>query len=546
MSGRLSRRSFFGLAAAGAAAAGCGKQPPTAAPETANTPAVPAFELDELSIAQLRERMASGQYTAVRLTELYLERIGRVDRDGPRLNSVIELNPEAPALAAELDRERQAGRVRGPLHGIPVLVKDNIGTADRMTTTAGSLALEGSICPEDSGVARRLREAGAVLLGKTNLSEWANYRSSDSTSSWSGRGGLTRSPYALDRNPSGSSSGSGAAAAASLCAGAVGTETDGSIIGPACCCGIVGLKPTVGLVSRAWVIPISHTQDSPGPMTRTVEDTALLLGAMAGPDPRDPATLAAQGKYHADYTRFLDPGALKGKRLGVARRYTGYMATVDKLFEQALEALKAQGAELIDPVTVPNTDYRESVVLLHEFKADLNSYLAGLGPNAPVHSLAEVIAFNEAHADRELPYFGQDIFLSAQEQGPLTSREYLEALEQNYRMSRAEGIDQLMDEQRLDAIIAPSGGPAFMTDLVCGNHDQGGCTGPAAVAGYPILNVPCGEIFGMPVGLSLFGRAWSEPVLLAIAYAYEQATRLRKPPRFLTTAELAVGGRGRV
>ena len=521
----LKRRGFFG-AAAGLAALGCaGTQEKEAAAE--KEAAVKPFEFDEATIGELRAAMQSGRCTARYITGKYLTRIEEIDRQGPKINSVIELNPEAEQIAEALDAERKAGRLRGPLHGVPVLIKDNIGTADKMSTSAGSLALDGSTPAQDSGVAAKLRQAGAVILGKTNLSEWANFRSSQSTSGWSGRGGLTLNPYALDRNACGSSSGSGAAAAASLCAVAVGTETDGSIIGPSSVNCLVGLKPTVGLVSRSGIIPISHTQDTAGPMTRTVADLALLLGAIAGPDPRDPATSGSQGKALTDYTQFLDPGGLKGARIGVPRKFCGFSDALDKIFNGLLEEMKRQGAEIIDPAEMPEgkDGGSEYLGMLYEFKADLNLYLEALGPGAPVHSIKEIIEFNESHRELEMPYFGQDIMVKAEAKGPLTTPEYLENREKVLRGAREQGIDKLMDELKLDAILAPSGGPP---------------SSPAAAAGYPNLNVPAGFIFGLPFGISFFGRAWSEPVLIRIAYAFEQATKVRKPPRFLPTADLSV------
>jgi len=501
------------------------------------------FELDELSVSALQDGIKSGQFTARSLTEKYLARIDEIDRQGPKLASVIEINPDALAIAEGLDKERKAKGPRGPLHGIPVLIKDNIGTHDRMTTTAGSLALGGSIPPQDAFVASRLREAGAVILGKTNLSEWANIRSSHSTSGWSGRGGQTRNPYALDRNPCGSSSGSGVAVAASLCAVAVGTETDGSIVCPATVNGIVGIKPTLGLMSRTGIIPIAHSQDTAGSMTRSVADAAILLGALAGVDPADSVTAQSRGKAPADYSRFLDPNGLRGARLGVARKFFGFSDAVDQLMNNALEAMKRQGAILVDPADIEAADKLgdpEFQVLLYEFKADLNAYLAGLGPGAPVHSLQEVIEFNERNRERGMPYFGQDVFLKAEEKGALTSKEYLDALETCQRLARAEGIDAVMEKHHLDALVAPTGSPAWPTDLVNGDRSAGGSSTPAAVAGYPHISVPAGLVFGLPVGISFFGRAYSEPTLIKLAYGFEQATKLRQPPRFLGTVH--VGG----
>jgi amidase len=409
-----------------------------------------------------------------------------------------------------------------------------------MSTTAGSLALLGSKPPQDAGLVKKLRDAGAVILGKTNLSEWANIRCTYSTSGWSGRGGLTRNPYVLNRNTSGSSSGSAVAVAANLCAAAVGTETDGSVISPSSINGIVGIKPTVGLISRSGVIPISHTQDTAGPMARTVRDAAILLGALAGVDPRDKATAASAGKLAADYTKFLDPKGLQGARIGVARNYFGFHEAVDAVMAGALDALKRQGATLIDPADIPNMDKvgeHENTVLLYELKADLNAYLEALGPSAPVKSLKEVIAFNEQNKQKEMPYFGQNNFLKAQAKGPLTDKDYLEALEKCRRMARTEGIDATMDKHKLDALVAPSDGPAWLTDLVDGDHSLASSTTAAAVAGYPSITVPAGFIHGLPVGISFFGRAWTEPTLIKFAYAFEQATKARKPPRFLPTVE---------
>jgi len=543
----VSRRDFLYAAGLGAAALSGlrlprGSRPgpaPAAFPDT-------AFELDEVTIASLQEWMASGRYTARRLTELYLERIDELDRAGPALRSVIEANPDAPAVAESLDRERRAGRVRGPLHGVPVLIKDNIATADRMETTAGSLALVGHRAPRDAFVVERLRAAGAVILGKTNLSEWANFRSTHSVSGWSGRGGLCRSPYALDRNPCGSSSGSGVAAAANFCAVAVGTETDGSIVCPSGANSLVGIKPTVGLVSRSGIIPISHSQDTAGPMARTVTDAAILLGAMTGLDARDPATGESDGKALADYTTFLDPKGLAGARIGVARdRFFGYSPPTDALIEAAIDVLRQQGAEIVDPADIPHLgeyDESEFTVLLYEFKADLAAYLADLGTGAP-RGLADLIAFNEQHAAEEMPYFGQEIFLQAEETGDLEDYAYVEALARDLRLSRTEGLDAVMEEYRLDAIVAPTGGPPWTTDLVNGDHFLGASSTPAAVSGYPSITVPAGYVFGLPVGLSFIGKAWDEGTLIRLAFAYEQASAVRVAPQFLPTADLT-GPRG--
>ena len=543
----LSRRAFLGAgAAAGAlaltpslATAGVAARDwdTSAAPHPAPLP----FELDELTIGDLQAGMASGRWSARALAERYLARIEEIDRAGPALRSVIEVNPDALAIADAMDAERRGGRVRGAMHGIPVLLKDNIATADRMQTTAGSLALVGSKVPRDAFLAARLREAGAVILGKTNLSEWANFRSTHSVSGWSGRGGQTRNPYALDRSPSGSSSGSGAAIAANLAAVAVGTETDGSITSPAAACGLVGIKPTVGLVSRSGIVPISHTQDTAGPMTRTVRDAAILLGAMAGADARDAATARSNGHVHADYTTFLREDGLRGARIGVARKsYAGYHWPTDTLFDEALAVLKAQGAVVVDPADIATAgrfDAPEFEVLLYEFKVDLNAYLAEL-VESPVRTLADVMKFNATHQDTEMPFFRQELFEMSQKKGPLTSAAYVKARASARRLAGALGIDATMTKHRLDALVAPTQAPAWPIDLVTGDHWLGSFSTPAAVAGYPHVTVPMGQTWGLPVGLSFVGRAWSEPVLVRLAYAYEQATKMRKGPEFRGTAAL--------
>jgi amidase len=541
----VSRRDFLHAAGLGAAALARldlarGPRrpwgPPVGFPDT-------QFELDEVTVPTLQDWMASGRHSARSLAELYLGRIDDLDRDGPSLHSVIEINADALAAAGQLDRERRSGRVRGPLHGIPVLIKDNIATADRMETTAGSLALVGHRPPRDAFVAARLREAGAVILGKTNLSEWANFRSTHAVSGWSGRGGLCRSPYALDRNPCGSSSGSGVAAAANLCAVAIGTETDGSIVCPSGANSLVGIKPTVGLVSRSGIIPIAHSQDTAGPMARTVTDAAILLGAIAGIDPRDPATRESEGKGVADYTRFLDRGGLAGVRIGVAReKFFGYSPQTDAVIEAAIDVLRAEGAVIVDPADIPHLgeyDESEFTVLLYEFKAGLAAYLAELGAAAP-QGLADLIAFNESHAAEEMPYFGQEIFTMAEEKGTLDDYAYVEALARDLRLSRVEGLNAVMAEKQLDAIVAPTGGPPWTTDLVNGDHFLGASSTPAAVSGYPSITVPAGYVFGLPVGLSFIGKPYDEGTLIRLAYAYEQASAVRVPPQFLPTADLTV------
>jgi amidase len=500
---------------------------------------LPPFTLEETTLADLQTAMASGRMTARSITQQYMDRIQALDRTGPTLRAVLEINPDALSIADTLDRERKAGRVRGPLHGIPILIKDNIDTADRMTTTAGSYALAGSIALQDATVAAKLRAAGAILLGKTNLSEWANFRSTHSSSGWSGRGGQARNPYVLDRNPCGSSSGTGAAVSANMCAVGIGTETDGSIVCPSSVNGIVGIKPTLGLVSRAGIIPIAHSQDTAGPMTRTVRDAAILLGVLTGVDPRDSATSSSATRGQTDYTKFLDPNGLRGARIGVARtKFFGYSDVTDKIVNDAIDAMKASGAVIVDPANIETAgkfDDSEFDVLLYEFKADLNSYLASLGPRAPVKSLQDIIAYNDAHKDQEMPYFGQEIMIQAQAKGPLTEKKYLDALASNLKMSRADGIDATMDKYKLDAIVAPTGSPAWPTDLINGDHFTGASSTPAAVAGYPNINVPAGLSHGLPVGISFFGRAYSEPTLIRIAYAFEQATKQRRSPLFIPT-----------
>jgi amidase len=523
---KVSRRGFLASGATGAALRPSG---------------VATFELDELTIAQLQDGQRAGEYTAQSLVSKYLGRIRDVDRAGPALRAVIETNPDAMAIAQALDQERKSKGPRGPLHGIPVLIKDNIDTADRMMTTAGSLALEGSIARRDSFVAQRLRAAGAVILGKTNLSEWANFRSTHSSSGWSGRGGQTRNPYVLDRNTSGSSSGSAAGVAANLCAVAVGTETDGSIVSPAATNALVGMKPTVGLIGRSGIIPISVNQDTAGPMARTVADAAVLLTVLTGMDPDDPYTKAGVGKMAADYTRFLDPNGLRGARLGVARKFFGYNRDVDALMEASIAEMKRRGAVIVDPADLPTFgkfDDSEFDCMLYEFKDGLNRYLSGTRNGVQVRSLTALIAFNEKNRAREMPYFGQEILLQAEKKGPLTEKAYLDGLAKNRMMSRGQGMDAVLGKDKLHAIVAPAGGPAWLTDLVVGDHDIGGSSTPAAVAGYPNITVPAGFVRGLPVGISFFGAAWSEGLLIKIASGFEAAVRARRRPGFLATAPI--------
>jgi len=542
----LSRREWLISAAALAGAAVVGQplgngtlMPEQFHPVNPVNPVQP-FVFDEITIAELQRGMSSGSLTARGIVSTYTKRINEKNES---LRAVIELNPHAGPIGDGLDAERKAGKIRGPLHGIPVLIKDNIATLDAMQTTAGSLALVGSKTPRDAFIVERLRAAGAVILGKTNLSEWANFRSSASTSGWSGRGGQCRNPYALDRTPSGSSSGTGVAIAANLCAIGVGTETDGSIVSPASRCSLVGIKPTVGLVSRSGIIPISHSQDTAGPMARTVTDAAILLGALTGVDERDPATAASAGHAFTDYTKFLDPKGLAGARIGIPRpHYFGYSAHADELVNAAIELMRSAGAIIVDPApiaTAREIDDPEFEVLLYEFKADLNAYLGDLGPGANVRTLADLIAWNAAHRTTEMPFFGQDLFEKSQAKGPLTDQAYLDALAKSRRLARAEGIDATMDKYQLDALVAPTNDPPTPIDLVNGDCGGGGsCSTPAAVAGYPHITVPAGYSFGLPSGISFFGRAWSEPLLIKFAFAYEQASKMRRPPTFPTTAEI--------
>ena len=540
----MKRREFVertALAAAAAAVPGVGR------PGNAEASDLPAeqqpFELAEMTVAQLQEGMRSGRLSARGITQAYLGRIQAMDRQGPTLRAVIETNPDALQIAGQLDEERRQGRVRGPLHGIPVIVKDNIDTHDKMQTTAGSLALEGNLAERDAFLVERLRAAGAVILAKANLSEWANFRSTRSSSGWSGRGRQCKNPYVLDRNPSGSSSGSAAAVSANFCAVAVGTETDGSIVSPSNACGIVGFKPTVGLVSRAGVIPIAHSQDTAGPTCRTVADAAALLSGMTGVDPRDPATADAQGHIAPDYTAFLDINGLRGVRIGVRPR-TGNNPQLNQLVEDAIKALREHRAEVVDPAEIETAGQlgnAERDVLQYEFKADVNAYLATMPSNVKPRTLADVIAFNEANNDREMPYFGQETFIACQAKGPLTEQPYLDARAKCIELTRAKGIDATMDKHRLDAMMGPSGGPAGLVDLATlgGGGGGGGSSQFPAVSGYPHITVPAGFHLGLPMGISFFGRAWSEPVLIKIAYAFEQATKARKAPTLIPTLVLS-------
>ena len=535
------RREF--LRTSGMAAAGLSLAPLLAACASVRIPGA-GINVEEMGVAELQAAMAAGRLDAVSLVQKYLSRIQSIDRTGPTLHSVQEINPDAIPIARALDEERKSGRVRGPLHGIPILLKDNIATADKMETSAGALALVGARPREDSTIAQRLRQAGAVILGKASMSEWAYFKSTPGSSGWSARSGQARNPYVLNRTPCGSSSGSAIAVAASLVTVSIGTETDGSIICPAGVNGVVGIKPTVGLTSRAGVIPISVTQDTIGPFGRTVADAAAVLGALAGVDARDPATQASAGKWQSDYVKYLDVNGLRGARIGVPRDgYFGYSPKADAVVNQALESLRGGGAVIVDPVKIPNFDRAaltaaELIVLLYEFKAGVNAYLASVAPGAQVRTLDDVIQFNKRNPRENLPFFGQELLERAQAKGDLTEAEYLEAREKCQRLAGQEGFDAVMDAQQLDAMLAPTTTPAWPVDLVNGDQFRGSSAKSAALVGYPLVSVPAGAAMGLPVGVTFMGRAWSEPTLIKLAYAYEQATRHRRPPTFAPTAAL--------
>ncbi|MDE2070230.1 MAG: amidase [Gammaproteobacteria bacterium] len=503
------------------------------AENTSQTP-VAGAPLDQASIAELHQRLLNGSLNVQELTRYFLDHIAKLDQAGPHVNSVIEVNSDALEIARQLDAEPRSLARSQPLYGIPILLKGNIDTGDRMLTTAGSLALMGAPALRDATLVAKLRKAGAVILGKTNLSEWANFRSEHSTSGWSGEGGLTHNPYILDRNACGSSSGSAAAIAAGFATVAIGTETDGSIVCPSSVNGVFGIKPSLGLVSRAGIIPISHNQDTAGPIARSVADAAAVLTVIAGSDPRDPYTAGAN-KHVANYSRFLNAGALKGKRIGVVRALAGYDPNVDRILDHTVAVLRAHGAVVIDPVVIPHLDAygkAEQTVLLYDFKHDLNAYFA-TRKGLAVHNLAELIAFDKAHATQEMQWFGQDEFIAAEAKGPLTDKAYRDALARDKRLAGPEGIDAAMTKSKLDALLAPTTGPAWTTDLVNGDHVIGGSSSPAAVAGYPDITVPAGFVHCLPVGMSFFAGKWSEPKLIGIAYAFEQATRVYRPPQFL-------------
>jgi amidase len=537
----VNRRTFLrlgALAGAGASMTGLlGSVPAARAEELAAEAASVSTGIEEKTIVQLQAMMSTGKLSALELVNLYMQRINQLDHSGPKVNAVVEVNPDVRNIARALDNERRGGHVRGPLHGIPIVLKENIDTGDKMQTTAGSLALLGKPAPRDATVAARLRAAGAIILGKTNLSEWANFRSFQSSSGWSGRGGQTNNPYDLTRNPSGSSSGTGAAVTASFTAAGLGTETDGSIVSPANNNGVVGIKPTVGLTSRAGVIPISHSQDTVGPHGRTVADAAAVLGALVGVDPRDPATPASAGKFFTDYTQFLNPDGLRGARIGVMRAggVTGYSPETDALYEHAIAVMRSAGAVIVDPADLPTaaeiaSDPSEFTVLLYEFKQDIATYLA-TRTGLSVHTLADLIAFNNAHAAQELKWFGQEIFLLA-ESDPFTAQEYADALARSHSLSREQGIDAALAANNLDALVAPTGAPAWTTDLINGDHFLGASSSASAMAGYPIVQVNMGYSFGLPVGISFIGTAFSEPKLIKLASGFEHVSQARRPPQY--------------
>lgn len=494
--------------------------------------------MKEYSISEIQKLMEVGKITAKQLTRNYLTRINKIDKNGPKINSVIEINPDALQIAEKLDAETKDKNIRGPLHGIPLVIKDNITTEDNMMTTAGSLALGGYKATQDAFIIHRLREAGAIILGKTNLSEWANFRSTRSTSGWSSRGGQTLNPYVLNRNPCGSSSGSAAAVAANLCVGSIGTETDGSIICPSNTNSIVGIKPSIGLVSRTGIIPISHNQDTAGPMARTIEDAAIMLTVLVGTDPEDPFSIKNSNETQIDYTKFLDVNGLQDARIGVARNFFGRNDLVDKTMENAISIMKSKGSTIVDPTDITiisDLSEPEYLVLLYDFKHDLNEFLPKFVPDNLPQTLNDLIEFNNQNKEKVMPYFGQEIFKMAEEKGPLSSDEYKSALEKCHKLAREEGIDKVMQENQLDAIIAPSGGPAWFIDYINGDHSTGGSSSPAAIAGYPNITIPAGYVFGLPVGISFFGQRFQEPTLLKLAYAFEQASKARQPPKFLNT-----------
>jgi amidase len=533
----MDRRDFLATAAVAAGAplakAGAADRDDRLAPAALAAPAEPSADL---SLGDIAAAFTDGRLTSRQLTEMYLARIDRLDRRGPMLGAVIELNARALEMAAELDAERKSRGPRGPLHGVPILIKDNVETSDRMMSTVGSLAMLGWYAPKDAPVIARLRAAGAVILGKTNLSEWANFRSTHSLSGWSGRGGQTRNPYATDRSPSGSSSGSAVAVSANLCALAVGTETNGSIVSPASVNGIVGLKPTVGLVSRRGIAPISHSQDTAGPLARSVRDAAVLLGAMAGLDAADAASAAVGDRFESDYARYIDHEGLRGARLGVARKFFADNTPLNGFLDGCIETLRNAGAVIIDPADLPThgtTAAAETEVLLYEFKADLNAYLRRLPLTFPVRSLAALIQFNEANKEREMPFFDQELLRRAQLKGPLTDKAYTEARAFCLKATRGNGIDAVLAEHKLDAIVALTAGPAWLIDPINGDADSGGCSSPAAIAGYPHISVPAGLWRDLPIGLSFFGAAFSEPTLIKLASGFESVANARVPPRFL-------------